>query len=155
MVHLLEPRRPRQVHDLTHAMIEPDGSRNPHYNMVKGINADVLAIGSELKRAESVAVSQHGGAGPHEQYANGESPVIVETGKVTVGTFHDAAAGKHFAMLASLDYKAADDVKLRIPGTATASVERFDPSSRKWSSAGGEESVQLNLPPGGGVLLRW
>src|SRR5688572_27708964 len=135
-------------------MINPDGSRDPHYDMVKAINADVLAIGGELKRAKSIAVSQHGGD-KHSSYKVGESPVLVDAGKVTVGTFHDESAGRRFAMLASLDYKASIDLKLRIPTAAGAGVERFDPASRTWSPAVAKDSVELKLPPGGGVLLRW
>ena len=141
-----------KTHTWTHAMINPDGSRDAHYDMVKAINADVLAIGRELKRAKSIAVSQHGGD-KHSSYKAGESPVLVDAGKVTVGTFHDEPASRRFAMLASLDYKGASDVKLRI--ATAAGVERFDPATRTWSPAGAKDSVELKLPPGGGVLLRW
>jgi hypothetical protein len=139
----------------THAMIEPDGTRNPHYDMVTAINADVLAMGRELKHARSISVSQHGGDDKGARYKAGESPVVVEAGTVTVGAFHDADAGKHFAMLASLDYKAAHSVKLRIPAASAGSVERLDPASRTWSQIKGKDGVELNLPAGGGVLLRW
>jgi hypothetical protein len=58
-------------------------------------------------------------------------------------------------MLASLDYKAPHAVKLRIPTAQAGSVERFDPSARKWLPVNAAGSVELDFPAGGGVLLRW
>ena len=74
---------------------------------------------------------------------------------MTVGTFHDEPAGRRFALIANLDYKAVTDVKLRVPTAVGAGVERFDPAARTWSPAPSKNSIELKLPPGGGVLLRW
>ena len=139
----------------THALIEQGGKRGAHYDMVKAINADVLAIGRELKHAKSIAVTQHGGD-KNSSYVIGKSPATIEAGKVTLGTFHDAKAGKHFALVTNLDYKAPTTAKLRMPDAAPATLERFDTASRTWSrldAPGG--TITVELPPGAGALLRW
>jgi hypothetical protein len=122
--------------------------------MVKSINADVLAIGRELKNAKSIAVTQHGGD-KNSSYAIGESPVTVVEGRVTVGAFRDEKAGKHFAMVTDLDYKSPTDAALRI-ANASSAVERFDPQARTWSAiAPIDGALRMALPAGAGVLLRW
>jgi hypothetical protein len=138
----------------THAMINQDGTRDPHYDMARAINADVLAMGRELKNAKSVAVKQHGG-GKGEQVDVGESPVSVEAGKVTIGVFHDAKANKHFSVIANLDYKESTTPRLRIASNTGPVVERFDPSSRAWSPVGAKDEIELKLSPGAAALLRW
>jgi hypothetical protein len=137
----------------THAMIGQGGKREPHYDMVRAINADVLAMGRELKHAKPVAVVQHGG-GKNEQHGSGESPVAVETGKVTVGIFRDAKANRHLAVIANLDYKAPTVARLRGLAGALASAERFDPASRAWSPLPAGK-LELTLPAGAGALVRW
>jgi hypothetical protein len=141
------------THTWTHAMINPDGSRDPHYDMVKAINADVLAIGREIKHAKSIAVSQHGGTNDAIVKV-GTSPLQIDSGQVTAGVFRDES-GKHFAILASLDYKAATTAAFRLE--KAAGVERFDAAQREWSSMNlaDDKTLQLDLPAGGGVLVRW
>ena len=135
-----------------HAMINPDGSRDPHYDMVKTINAEVLAFGRELKHAKSIAVTQHGAKATPVNV--GESPIKVDHGALTAGVFRNES-GKHFAMLASLDYKSATTAKVRVE-TATA-IERFDTTKRTWSNLqlAADKSISIELAPGGGSLLRW
>jgi hypothetical protein len=137
----------------THAIIDEGGKRGIHYDMVKAINADVLAIGRELKHAKSVAVTQHGGD-KNASYVIGESPVKIEAGKLTVGTFADAKAGKTLALVTNLDYKAPTTAKVRLP--AGARSERFDPATRKWAGIGaGSDAIELPLAPGAATLIRW
>jgi hypothetical protein len=139
----------------THALIEQGGKRSPHYDMVKAINADVLAIGRELKTSKNVAVTQHGGD-KNASYVIGESPVKIEAGKVTLGTFHDAAAGTHLALVTNLDYKEPTTAKLTVPAGASQALERFDPATRKWSHLESPKgTATLELPPGAGTLIRW
>ena len=136
-----------------HALINADGTRDPHYDMVKAINADVLAIGRELKGTTSVSVFQ---VGEGAEIRSAEpAPVQLEGGKLTVGIFRGTSERTHFALVATRDYRHPTTTKLSLPTGATA-VERFDPSKRSWSpveQVGGVSSHEL--PPGAAVLLRW
>jgi hypothetical protein len=136
----------------THAMIDEHGKRDPHYDMVRAINADALAMGRELKNATSES-AYHTGA--ESTIAATERPLISFTGgaKLSVGMF--AAKGKkHMAVIANRDYKnaARDTVKLADPA---AQVERFDPATAKWSRAADAGNLPIELPAGGAVLIRW
>ncbi len=67
----------------SHAMISPDGSHDPHYEMIQGINADLKALGGELLHARSVSV-------------------VEGAGYLTIGEFD---AGKQYvALIANRDY---------------------------------------------------
>jgi hypothetical protein len=137
----------------SHAMINPDGSRDPHYDMVKAINADVLAIGRELKHAESTAVVQTGAGAA---LRDGECPLAIAGGQLTVGAFQDGHTGAHFAVLANRDYKASTIAKFRLPvGAAIKAARRFEPAKRAWAPLDASGEVQLDVPAGGAVLIRW
>ena len=131
-----------------HAMINPDGSRDPHYDMVKRINADVLAIAKELRGAESTAVYEPPAQPTNELITPDDSPIRVTSQQLTVGLFRNGG-GKNFSLLASRDYK--QPINTRAALRAGGPIERFDAATGTWSPA--EEA--LTLPAGGGVLLRW
>lgn len=118
-----------------HSMINVDGSRDPHYDMIKNINADVLAIAHQLNDATSVEVQNQK--------------------TFMLGTFK-STAGDTLLLAANLNYKKPTDA--RIPVT-TATAEEFDPASQLWhrleiQSIDNHPQVQLSLPPGGGILVR-
>jgi hypothetical protein len=129
-----------------HALINPDGSRDPHYDMVKRINAEVLAIAKELRGAKSVAVHEPPAKPTTAPITPADSPIRVTSAQLTVGVF-ETKDGKHFALLASRDYKNAINTRVGLPTAG----ERFDPASGAWS---GMENA-LTLPAGGAALLRW
>jgi hypothetical protein len=138
----------------THAMINPDGTRDPHYEIVKQINADVLAIGRELRRAKPVGIQQFGGD-KQSSYRDGDlAPFAVSGGTTSVGTFRDAEAKLSFALIANHDYKAETSTKVHSAGSTPTPIERFDPASKRWAALPFNDSGTLTIPAGAGVLLR-
>jgi len=122
-----------------HAMINEDGSRDPHYDMIKQINADVLAFGEALKGAKSTEIRAPQKQGP----------------PFTLGSFKSDTHDLRF--IASGDYKNAITLPLAVPSQR---VERFDPATRKWDAVeiqpkNGKTYVTVDIPPGAAVLFRW
>src|SRR5688572_10325493 len=113
-----------------HSMILADGSRDPHYDMIKQINAGAKAIGDVLVRCESTTVFQ---AGKDVKVKMTTSPIVVNDADVTVGVFGDGA--KKLALVTNRDYKNSAKPSA-IVTNAAGTVERFDPAAKKWSDAG-------------------
>lgn len=127
-----------------HSMILADGSRDPHYEMIKKINGDVKAIGDVLVNTESFHVSQMAETGI----------VRMGEGMFTVGFFRDAEK-RTLALVTNRDYNKSVSTTMSIPAKA-AKVERFDPGARKWSDAAAKDGVvTLEIAAGDGLLLRW
>jgi hypothetical protein len=136
-----------------HSLILADGSRDPHYDMVKAINADVKAIGDALGKCESTGVFHHGEGGTIKMTS---SPIVPKGGKLTVGLFKERDGKKTLAMIANRDYKQSVTTSAVVQ-PASATVEIFDPAKKSWSPVqhDAQAAVPLTLPAGGGVLLRW
>jgi hypothetical protein len=134
----------------TQAMIDEKGNRTEHYEMVRTINADVLAIGRELKNAKNVGLVQREKG---KSIATGETPLKLDGGDVSVGVFA-TQDGKRMALVANRDYKAAAKSSVSIDQRA-ATVERFDVERRTWRPVTNGASVELQLAPGAAELLRW
>ena len=134
----------------THAMIDEHGSRTEHYEMVRSINADVLAIGRELKNAKNVGLVQREKG---KSVSTGETPLKLDGGDVSVGVFA-TPDGKRMALVANRDYKAATKSTFSIDAREKK-VERFDVERHAWRAASDYDSVALQLPPGAAALLRW
>ena len=133
-----------------HAMINADGSRTPHYDMIKKINSDAKAIGDVLVKSESITVYQ---VGEGAKIKMTKSPIAVSGGETTVGVFRDGE--KKLALVTNRDYKKPAKTSA-IVTTASATVERFDPASRTWADTTAKQGiVELEIAPGDGVLLRW
>jgi chondroitin AC lyase len=126
--------------NLKHAIINADGSRDPHFEMIKNINADVLAMGDELLRAESTDVFLPKDA------PNG-SPVTIGAENVTVGLFK-SELGKPMSMIANRDYKNAIKALIVVRGDLP---EQLDTRTGNWKALAGE----LDLAPGAAILIRW
>jgi hypothetical protein len=140
-----------------HAMINPDGSHDPHYDMIKGINANVLAIGAELMKAKSVAVIQQPQT-TTQPTAEPKVPIAVTgPGQFTIGIFK-SSDDKNLALVTNRDYKKPLKSQLTVH-PADAKVEQFDPAKKQWAPAKmpdkHEGDVIVDIPAGGGVLLRW
>ncbi|MEA2707556.1 MAG: hypothetical protein QOF78_157 [Phycisphaerales bacterium] len=131
---------------IKHAMINYDGSHDPHYEMIKSINADAKAIGAELLRAESWAAYHLGDGAEFQLPPEVKSPVQIETnGRLTVGVFHHAD-GRKLALVANRDHHQPAIVSARgIDAT-------FDPAVRQWTPA--TSPLAVDLAPGAAVLFR-
>jgi hypothetical protein len=123
-----------------HAMIDETGKRDPHYDDVKAVNAELQAFGRELLRAQSVSVTS---------IQQGPS-------SVTVGRFK-ASDGTTLAFLANADRTNATDAMLPIEAPK---AELLDPTRREWKpidldAREGRTTARLHLEAGGAALLRW
>jgi hypothetical protein len=140
------PGEPNET--VKHAMIGYDGTPEPEYAWLKAINADARAIGEELVDCQSWATF-HTGEGA--QYAAPpKTPITINgSGRYATGVFR-APAGRIVALVTNRDYRspARFDVQTEPP---VAAIEQFDPAKRTWSAA----SFPVDLPAGGGVLIRW
>jgi hypothetical protein len=148
-----------------HAMINPDGTRDRHYEMVKKINAEVLAIAHELKACTSIEVYQPGkpvttqpaiAAKSPPRKPSADAPIrVIDEGDLTVGMFK-SPDDHHLALIANRDYK--NDTHTRaVVQPVNAAVEAFDVAAKKWSPAPIRERgvIDVSVPAGGAMLLRW
>jgi hypothetical protein len=137
------------------AMIAYDGKPTPQYEMVKSINADARAIGTELLAVQSWATFHTGESAQYPPPPR--CPITADAaGKLTIGVFK-SGDGKTFALVANRDYRKPIETAVRIEDTPHA-VMSFDPATGKWSRPARQQprgTVLLTLPAGGGVLLRW
>ncbi|HEX8523889.1 MAG TPA: hypothetical protein VF669_16665 [Tepidisphaeraceae bacterium] len=122
-----------------HAMINKDGSRDPHYDMIKRVNAEVLALAKQLKGATSTDVKRPAEKDP----------------QFNLGTFK-SKDGAALLVAASLD--TTRELSARIPVTGDR-AEQFNPTSQKWSPLGiqeieGKKAVAVTISPGGATLVR-
>jgi hypothetical protein len=138
-----------------HAMIAHDGVPTREYEWIKGINADVRAIGNELIHCESWATYHTGD--PVQYAAPVGTPISMKgSGRYTTGVFH-APDGKTLTLLTNRDYSKAATAHVKIT-PASAAVEKFDPAAAtRWSPAALDANgwLSVDLSAGGGVLLRW
>ena len=134
------------VDSVKHAMINHDGSRDPHYDMIKAINADAKAIGDELLPAQSWAAYHVGAGGEYAMPPELKSPVQIETkGRLTIGVFHHPD-GRTLALVANRDYQ--KPVTLSVRGVDAT----FDASVKRWTAA--PPPVSVDLGPGAAALFR-
>lgn len=144
----------------SHSLILEDGSRDPHYNMIRRINNDVRVMGGELLPAKSLSVFHHGvipQGGIGQQAA---SPVKPRgKGDLTIGIFQRPNERVLLSLVTNANYKEHAKTEIFLARNAQA-PQYFNPTTCKWISlkskavTGGYE-VQLSLPPGGAMLLKW
>lgn len=133
----------------SHAMINEDGTHDPHYDMVKSVNATVLQLGAALLKAKSTCVYQLGTVPPHGTPAPADAPVTTsDKVDLTVGLFK-SPDGHTLAMIANRDYKNVAKYTLRLPD---AKIEIFDPAGGGWRAYANRE---FHLPAAAAYLLRW
>jgi hypothetical protein len=134
----------------THAMINADGKPDAHYEMVKRVNARLLAIGNELLHATSAGFFQTGKVPAGGLAAAKDAPVSFEgdAPPITVGWFETPNHGR-LVLFASGDYKHALDFHASIDGSA---VEQFDVKNKAWISS--TSKVAIHLEPGAAALYR-
>ena len=142
-----------------------DGAPTPLYHALKTLNREFVAMARELQSLRSLGVFHAGmsppGAEPLPKDAafTFDPPVSAMNYKTPervrgalLGCFGQArktvAASSHVVVV-NMDYKTDTVLNLRGP----APLEIFDAATGRWSSAGGSR-VELNLPGGGGKLVR-
>jgi hypothetical protein len=132
---------------IQHAMINYDGSRDPHYDMIKAINADAKAIGGELLRADSWAAYHVGAGAEFSLPPTVKSDVQTETNdRLTVGIFKHSD-GRTLALVANRDHQKNATVQVR--GVDALFDAR---GKRGWVDA--NSPVTSHLSPGGAQLFR-
>jgi hypothetical protein len=143
------PGQPNET--IKHSMIDFEGKPDETYHWIKAINADARAIGDELRGCESWAVIESSPAGfPSPR----NSPVHPDAIPLSTGVFK-TSDGHVQALVTNRNYRQAVKAGLAID-PPTAAVRQFDPKTKQWSSiAMRTGKVTLDLPAGGGVLLKW
>jgi hypothetical protein len=138
-----------------HAMINHDGTRNPHFEMIKRINGKARAMGNELMEARCWATF-HSGEPVLHLPPKQRSPVEpTGPGMLTTGVFVHRDRN-YLAVIANRDHRSAIETRVRVE-PASAAVERFDPATGEWSAVARDRETQVlvRAEPGGAVLLRW
>ena len=144
-----------------------NGTPTPLYHTLKSVNREFAAIAGELQPLRSLGV-YHAGMTPPGAEPLGKNvpfrldpPVPAMAYKapervrgVLLGVFgpvgKDHGPGKPtHVLVVNLDYKAKDSRTIVGPGK----LEIFDAARRTWSAAA-DKGATLDLPPGGGKLLR-
>ncbi len=145
----------------TGAIALPDGTPTPIYHALKTLNREFVAIAAELQPCRSLAVYHAGmlpsGAEPLPEGApfrldpplpplayNPPEPVR----GALLGYFGTPGKPTHVVVV-NLDYKAETTLTLAGPRP----LDTFDATARTWSPVGSPRAP-LQLPPGGGKLLR-
>jgi len=149
----------------TGGIANADGTPTPLYHALKTLNRQFVAVARELQPLRSLGVFHSGmspqGAEslPRDAAFTLDPPLPVMNHEAServrgalLGCFGPAgktvAASTH-VIVVNLDYKT--NAVLGIRGAAP--LELFDPSTGRWSRGGGPR-VELDLPPGGGKLVR-
>lgn len=129
--------------DWKHALINEDGSRDPHYEMVKTINHEAQAIGTELLKAESREVSTT---------KTWHRPELLIDADARIGLFQ-TADHKIIAMIVNASWEKPLSTHASL-GTGIAQAQVFDRAKRQWIPVAGP-TVPIELSAGDGMLMRW
>ena len=133
----------------------PDGTPGPLYHALMSYNREFAAIAGELQplrplAAWHTALREPGceppPAGAAFRLAPGPAPTSPRG--FLLGLFGAPAAPSH-AVVVNLDYTAPASPRLTGPGP----LQVFDARTGRWAPAGPAETA-LDLPPGGGALVR-
>jgi hypothetical protein len=140
-----------------------DGTPTPIYDALRSFNSEFVAVAAQTQPLHLLAVyhSGHQPPGTHPVPTNGlfqldpPFPTISYNAPepvngVLLSCFADASekSASH-VLVVNLDYAASKTVGIRGP----SALATFNPASRTWT-APGPARLNLELPPGGGALLR-
>jgi hypothetical protein len=132
-----------------------DGTPGPLYEALKTYNREFVAIAKELQPLRSLAVyhtaMRENGCEPlpaDARFHLDESMSPSSPRGFLLGSFGAKDNPSHVVVV-NLDYTKAVSTTLIGPGE----LEIFDPATTRWTPARKSE-VELNLPPGGGSLVR-
>jgi hypothetical protein len=143
------PGQPNET--VKHAMMNFDGKPDATYEWIKQINGDARVIGDELLPCESWAVIQ---ASPAGFTSPSGTPVRLQAIPLNVGLFQKTG-GEWLALVTNRNYREAIKTSVGID-PPSASVQQFDPATKKWSSIrSADGAITLDLRAGGGALLKW
>ncbi len=139
----------------------PGGTPTPIYHALKKLNREFVAIASELQPLESLAVYHAGMAPQGTRPLPADAPFQLDPPApplayqppervrgVLLGYFGKQNQPSH-AVVVNLDYKTEAELTVVGPGR----LDTFDATARTWSAAGAARA-ELQLPPGGGTLVR-
>jgi hypothetical protein len=146
---------PDGANTFRNGIIEQDGTRTKHYDMAKGINADVKAWAPTLMKLTSTGV-YHTGVVPTgcQKLSDAAGLEIKGDASLVIGTFRHVD-GTRWAMVVNRDFKQVASAKLRPIESANA-IEELKPADGRLVPAEMEANgVPLLLPPGGARLLRF
>lgn len=124
----------------------------PLYWALSKINREFVAIASELQPLKSLGV-YHCGTLPIGGEALPEGSPFVPSPKsqeVLLGYFGKSARQPTHVVVVNLDYRNAVTTTLVGPGP----MEVFHTPTKSWTGGSSGKRLSLDLPPGGGVLVR-
>lgn len=143
------------------AMASADGTPTPLYHAASRLNREFVAIAGELQALRSlsachVGTPPLGAVGLPENAPLRVTPATAHGGGAPAaagplcGLFGAGAVATH-ALIVNLDYSQAVSTRL----TAPRRLEVFDATQRRWRRAGSGKTLELELQPGDGTLVRW
>ena len=127
-------------------------SPNTLYWPVTRMNRDFLAIATELQSLKSLG-AYHCGKVPNggmELPKDSRFRLESLSQEILLGCFGKSSRRPTHVVVVNLDYKGATTTTVTGPGP----LEAFHAPTRTWSKAPGGNRIKLDLPPGGGVLIR-
>ena len=144
-------------------IVTKEGKPTAVYHWLKPLNRDFLAIASQISNLQSLTVHHVGmippGAEPLPEGASFSFDPPIPAIKFNpgrriqgalIGSFGPTAKGAPtHAIVVNLDYQEAQSLTLQGP----APIQQFDPITSKWNDVSADQ-LNLQLPPGGGVLVR-
>ncbi|HPO41839.1 MAG TPA: hypothetical protein PLA34_01875 [Verrucomicrobiota bacterium] len=124
----------------------------PLYWAVAQLNRQFLAIATELQPLKSLGAYHCGTIPLGGQALPPESAFATEpaTAETLLGYFGKSARRPTHVVVVNLNYKNAAPLTLNSPGP----LEVFHPPTRAWLRPEGGRRIKLNLPAGGGALVR-
>jgi hypothetical protein len=143
-------------------MVDKDGKPTPLYYEAKKLNRDFVAIVKQLQKLKSLGAYHAGTIPPGTTALPSSSPFQFSpkipkreyvlnqlvTGYV-VGLFGKGSQPTS-AVIVNLDYKNPQTITI----TAPENLEVFDATRKRWSASADGKRIELNLPAGGGKLIR-
>lgn len=148
----------------TGGIANADGSPAPLYGPLSVLNREFAAIAAQVQPLRSIGVYHLGMMPPGAVAFPAESPFRLDPAPAAMtytppervrgaviglfGPSDDVGKATH-AIVVNLDYK----TPLETSVTASAALEKFDAAASAWSAPQGTK-LPLQLPPGGGILLR-
>jgi hypothetical protein len=145
--------------DWKNAMVTLDGTRTPHYDMVRRVNQETRVLGNELLQAESLAVFHTGEYPVEVTRREAGTPIeILGKSKTTVGVFRRNAK-EQLALVTNGDHAQAAKIEVLIY-SGTKLPQRLNSGTGKWEAVKGTPHtggyrVTVDLPAAGAALLKW
>lgn len=124
----------------------------PLYWSLSQTNREFTAIATELQPLKSLGVYHCGELpiGGEALPAGSRFAPSPRSQEALLGLFGKSAGSPTHAVLVNLDYRNAASTELVGPGR----MEVFHPLTKSWADGGEKARLRLDLPPGGGVLVR-